>query len=259
MKKSELAQLSFRARIAVVALAALCALHGVSVILYWLQLDTLERLQQKEVVPHAGVLANDQLVRFAALAVFVGWIITGVLFLRWLHSAYARANDFGRTGRPLPTPGEAVTAFFIPFYNLVRPFDQMRNLLWSSDPSDVELLPKASEQEAVTYRKSARVILPRRASGKPRDAVNAWWVAYSAANLIGLVSSLSNRDHSRELDALIFSGYLTILYHGAIVVAGVPCLFVVQDVTGALVERARRLRLLDRRNRDEARRKQHGG
>jgi hypothetical protein len=248
MKKSELAQLSFRARIAVLALAALCALHGMSFILYWLQLDILERVQQKEVVPQVEALASDERVRIVALMVAVGWTVTGALFLRWLHFAYARANDFGRKDQPLVTPGQAVVAFFIPLYGLVRPFRHMRNLLQISDPNDIEVLPEVTENEAATYRDSARRILPR-APWKVRDVVGLWWGAYLGSCLISLAITLSSRHPSQEIGALISSTRLAMLNAGAVIVAGVLCLCVIQDVTRSLLERARRLRLLRRRNR----------
>ncbi len=82
-----------------------------------------------------AALANDsrqQMVFWISLAVFV---VTGVLFLRWIHMANVNCRGFGAQGMEF-TPGWSIGYYFIPFLNLVRPFQAMREI-WkaSSNPS----------------------------------------------------------------------------------------------------------------------------
>jgi hypothetical protein len=63
----------------------------------------------------------------AGLLYLVGFVVTIVFFCRWFHLGVRYAT--GRGGSIGYTPAAAVGSWFIPFLNLVRPFDVTRRML----------------------------------------------------------------------------------------------------------------------------------
>jgi hypothetical protein len=244
MTKAELTQTTERARIAMFAIGAVCALRLIHLALMPIQVGLLERLQSGEVVLQAEISANNERLRSVEELHSVGWLVAGVLFLRWLHSAHAQAHDFGRKGRSLPTPRGAVASFFIPFVNFVRPFTQTRALLWASDPSDLELPPEVRERAAPTYRQPARETVLAWWK-RPRTFVGAWWVGYLFVDWTPGFSGFSGAGHSHgEIAALLLKSRLAMANNVVAVVVGALCIGVVRGITLCQVERFRRLRLL---------------
>ncbi len=65
---------------------------------------------------------------------FLVTILTGVLFLLWIHRCYKNTQVFGCHGLNF-TPGWAVGWFFVPILNMVQPFRVIREIWKGSDPS----------------------------------------------------------------------------------------------------------------------------
>lgn len=72
-----------------------------------------------------------------ALCGFAALIAAIVLFLVWLHRAYANLSALRSESNEF-SPGWAIGWWFIPFANLVKPYQVMRSLWAESDP-DVDL------------------------------------------------------------------------------------------------------------------------
>jgi hypothetical protein len=64
------------------------------------------------------------LVGLGSLAVT---IVTGVAFLMWIYRANLNCRGFGALGMKF-TPGWSVGYYFIPFFNLVRPYQAMKEI-----------------------------------------------------------------------------------------------------------------------------------
>jgi hypothetical protein len=63
-------------------------------------------------------------------------IATAVVFLMWIYRANLNCHGFGAEGMQF-TPGWAVGWYFIPFLNLIRPFQVMKEIwMVSSDPGN---------------------------------------------------------------------------------------------------------------------------
>ncbi len=75
--------------------------------------------------------ARQALIGFGYLGVF---IVTGVAFLKWIYRANLNCRGFGAQDMRF-TPGWSVGYYFIPFLNLVRPYQSMKEI-WqvSHDP-----------------------------------------------------------------------------------------------------------------------------
>ena len=76
------------------------------------------------------------LVFFLALLDFIIYVTTVVFFLIWLHRAHSNLKVFNAWARLEHTAGWAVGSFFIPFVNLVVPYQAVREVWRKSLPPD---------------------------------------------------------------------------------------------------------------------------
>lgn len=65
---------------------------------------------------------------------FAVQVLTAVFFLIWFYRAYRNLPALGARGLGW-TPARAVITFFVPFVNLYRPFQAMREIWRASDPA----------------------------------------------------------------------------------------------------------------------------
>jgi hypothetical protein len=78
----------------------------------------------------------------------IGYIITVVAFLIWMHRSYSNLEPLG-IRNPEYSPTWAVGCWFVPFMNLVRPYNMIKEIWDRSDPDKVETegTPSASALE----------------------------------------------------------------------------------------------------------------
>lgn len=103
----------------------------ISIISASMELALLERI---DLATEGEIASNDTrqaLVGFAYLGVF---IVTGVVFLKWTYRANFNARNFTKKKMEF-TPGWSIGWYFIPFANLIKPYQAMREI-WqiSRDP-----------------------------------------------------------------------------------------------------------------------------
>lgn len=87
-----------------------------------------------------------------------------VLVAMWIHRAHANLQEAGLDGLEF-TPGWAVGWYFIPFANLFKPFQAMREL-WNASHAEVD----------------------RFANQAPTE-VKLWWGAWIIGNILGSIST----------------------------------------------------------------------
>lgn len=75
--------------------------------------------------------ANDARQTLIGIAYLVVFLTTAVTFLRWVHRANVNCRGFGAEGMTF-TPGWSVGYYFIPFINLVRPYQAMKEIWQAS-------------------------------------------------------------------------------------------------------------------------------
>lgn len=80
--------------------------------------------------------ANDARQGMIGLLYLGVFIATGIIFLKWIHRANLNCHGFGASDMKF-TPGWSIGYYFIPFINLVRPYQAMKEI-WkvSSDPKN---------------------------------------------------------------------------------------------------------------------------
>jgi hypothetical protein len=128
---------SVRARWTTILLAIAVALDAIAVLSSLAQLVVLQRIAEK--VPGFEALAseNDSRQQLIAALQIGAFIVTGIAFLVWVHGAYRTLTLVGtRTAKF--TPGWAVGYWFIPFINLVRPYQILKELWQRSESRNSE-------------------------------------------------------------------------------------------------------------------------
>ena len=119
-------------------LVASLVLAVVAVISGLLQVELLSRLAEGSNYTMEEVAQNDSRQGLIGIFQVLLWIGTAVAFLIWFHRVNKNLPSLGQTGL-IFTPGWAVGFFFVPFFNLVRPFQAMRAAWHGSDPSRMGL------------------------------------------------------------------------------------------------------------------------
>jgi hypothetical protein len=97
-----------------------------------------------------------------------------VIFLIWFHQAASSARILHASGLMF-TPAKAVFAFFIPFANVIMPYQIMQEIWRASDPNLVKD-PRSWQQSPNSW------------------LVWAWWIALVAAALLRLMNGFASRD-----------------------------------------------------------------
>ena len=81
-----------------------------------------------------GVELYEALIGLVTLFYASAWFLSAVTFLSWLHRAVKNLSALG--ARKLRfTPGWAVGWFFVPFMDLIRPYEAVTELWHASDPA----------------------------------------------------------------------------------------------------------------------------
>lgn len=151
-------------------LLAILVLSVVSLVSGLLQIELLSRAATGG-ISDAEAAANDsrqQLIGILQLVLYLG---TAVAFLMWFQSVHENLPGLG--GRELKyTPGWAVGGFFVPFLNLVRPLQVMREVWHGSDPRGID-------RDVASGGPSIRNQL-----GTPA-LVGWWWVLFLVSGFLG--------------------------------------------------------------------------
>ena len=105
-----------------------------------------------------AALLSYSLLTLLRLGVF---FITAIVFLMWLHRCSSNLKVFGYL-RPVYSPGWAVGSFFVPFANLVMPYQGVKEVWQKSRPAN---------SESFSF------------SNSPPGFFPAWWAFWLAANV----------------------------------------------------------------------------
>jgi len=160
---------------------------------------------------------------FIALLEFPLFILSAIFFLMWIYRGYTNLPALRSTSAEF-TPGWAVGWWFIPFVNLVKPFQVVRDLWSESDP---EIDPDG-------FMVSVR-------SGAPAFIL-IWWITWLLSNFVANLTS--GAMESRSANDVAASGYLFIangIFH---VVAALLAVKVIRSITSRQEERHLRVGVL---------------
>ncbi|HVH41010.1 MAG TPA: DUF4328 domain-containing protein, partial [Labilithrix sp.] len=142
-----------------------------------------------QVALYPGLESADRLVNFGAVAGAVLLLVTGPLFLRWVHRLASLTRALGEAGHLSWSPAQAVWAFIIPFISLFRPYQVLSELQQKLDPDDI--LPPAPrvDRDAQSDYRSVALVTPPAPKPVPRALLGLWWGCFIASNLISRLST----------------------------------------------------------------------
>lgn len=214
-----------RAQLAKALLLANAGLAALSIIVLLITRGTAAAATAGDVAVLEEELNPFELIEgLVALLQFTVYVATAVVFLMWFHRAYKNLPAFGVTTEQ--TPGWAVGMWFIPFANLVRPYQAVREMWVKSDPGG-------------DFRQGYD---ERGLASKSAALVGVWWAAWLISNFVDrfygrLAWDAETPDQLSSVASLgVASDLLTI-------VSAALAFLVVKAIDAMQEEKAARLRL----------------
>jgi len=148
-----------------------------------------------------------------ALLQVVSFVATAFVFLMWLHRAYRNLPALGATALDT-TPGWAVGYFFIPFVNLFKPFQVVKEIWRESKPGD-------ESREVFGGGEAARPDTPA--------LVGWWWGFWIVANVSGRVSNQVG-DRLGTIEGMLLASWVSIVSDALFVIAAVLAILIVKRI-----------------------------
>ncbi len=162
----------------------------------------------------AGSLESGGLGGLGGLAAFSGIaVLSGVVgiavivvYLIWLYRAYSNLRALNTSFLGKFTPGWAVGWWFIPFANLVMPYQVVSELYVNSAPAPTE-------------------------NGYPRmpsaSIVGFWWAAFILRGILSWGSGLGGRTSLSSIESTLYWAGITEIFA---VIAGILCCVIVRRI-----------------------------
>ena len=175
------------------------------------------------VSPESRLAATESLwivlQAFIALFEFPILILSIIFFLMWLYRGYTNLGPLRSLGSEF-TPGWAIGWWFVPFVNLVKPFQVVRNLWAESDP---EIDPDGFNLNVQAGAPAFMLI---------------WWITWLIANFVSNLSS--GAMESKSANDVAASGYIFIVHAAFHVTASALAIMVIRSITARQEERHER-------------------
>ncbi|MDD5700742.1 MAG: DUF4328 domain-containing protein [Dehalococcoidales bacterium] len=144
----------------------LAILDIVAVISGYAQADLLHRAMNGGIITQSEAAANDTrqaVIGFSQTALF---IISGIVFLVWIHRAYKNLTSFNAFGLRF-TPGWAVGWFFVPIMSLFRPYEVVSEIWKVSNSGLDEATPLKSTSSSI---------------------IGWWWAFFLISNILSQIA-----------------------------------------------------------------------
>ena len=169
----------------------------------------LSAAQAGEEITEAQAETNDNRQAIIGIIQTLAILISIVFFLIWIHRAHKNLPALG-AGRLTFTPGWAVGWFFIPFFNLFRPY-QVATEIWKA--SDPEVTADCSWQT--------------KASG---SLVGWWWALFLISSFLSNIAGRMALRGGETLPDLIRSSWVMLVSDGVDIPAAVITIFLVLTI-----------------------------
>lgn len=163
-----------------------------------------------------GESVTELLYVGVALLQFVIFIATAIVFLMWLHRVYRNLPALG-AAKPDTTPSWAVAYFFIPFVNLIKPFQVVREIWHESTPAAATQNKFGEDFGGDSSR-----------SGTPA-LVGWWWALWIIANIAGRASSRFT-DTAGTIEGMLLASWATVASDALFIIAAVLAILVVKRI-----------------------------
>jgi hypothetical protein len=188
------------------------------------QIELVNKVMVGQTITEAEAAANDSRVQTIGILQVLVFLTTAVIFLMWIHRAYRNLPALGACNLKY-SPGWAVGGFFVPFLNLVRPFQVVREIWKDSDPN---LTDDSSWQSTSTS-----------------PLIGWWWAFFLISGLAGNVTlrmALRGRETMSDLLAMSWTMLISDVLS---MVTAIFAILVVRDIDKRQEEKSKCVATLD--------------
>ncbi|MDY7095572.1 MAG: DUF4328 domain-containing protein [Acidobacteriota bacterium] len=173
-----------------------------------LEIQLLEKVAAGGGITDEEADVNDMRQLLLGGVAFVVFLVTAVVFLRWIYIAKRNARSF-HPGELKYTPGWSVGWFFIPFANLWKPYDALKETFQASDPE---------------YTDNWR-------AADPPSLLPFWWALWLLSGLVGQILFRWSMK-ADSLDELIYTDWVQIVSNGLDVILILVVLSLIGKLSG---------------------------
>lgn len=211
-----------RAQWVIFLLMAAIMLALIAVTSTYCQIALLSKLMAGETITQAEAVANDtrqQIIGLLQVAIFLG---TAIFFLMWIYRAHRNLRALG--ARDLKySPGWAVGGFLVPFLNLVRPFQVVKEIWKGSEPETMAM------RLGPSYQSTTRSAI-----------VGWWWASVLLSAFVGNVAARMAFRAGETLSDLLSMSWVMLVSDVLDIPAGVLAILMVKKID-AMQEEKRKL------------------
>lgn len=186
------------------------------------QVSLLSDMAAGRTVPPGDVEANDARIQLVAILTLLVLVATIVAFLMWFHRSHKNLSSFGVPGLDY-SPGWAVGGFFVPFLNLIRPFQVMREIWKASDPEADPQIPHSWQYSSTS------------------PLIAAWWGTWILSNILGNFAGAISGD-AGTVDSLLSITYVSITSNAVNLVPAALLILLIRAVDRRQQEKYERLK-----------------
>ena len=227
-----------RATLAKVALSLTVLVRAYNIPVRLWQSGLLHAIEAGNPADQSVLESSDALVSFGAFAELGVLLLTGVLFLRWLHKLVLATRALG--GDTLSfSAREAVTGFVIPLINFMRPYQIVRDVHDTLAPDRVPEPPVQVRADEMRGYRDVSITPPPAPAKLPHASIGAWWGFFWVGNLL---ANFASRQHPDTVSGLLFANTFNNVGDVVDIVSASLAVLVVRSVTARLTERYRRVR-----------------
>lgn len=185
-----------RAKIAIMVIWMVMAIEILTVISGYLQYNLIQKVANGGEITLDEANLNDRREQLIAIVHLILLVICGITFIQWFRRAYF--NLHLKVKNLLHSEGWAAGAWFVPFLNLYRPFQIMREIYEETKKLLIKNGIKVDENFST-------------------NAVGWWWGLYLTSNFLGNISYRLSKN-ATTVDALNTST----VFHIIVSLLGIP-------------------------------------
>jgi uncharacterized protein DUF4328 len=212
-----------RARWTVGLLVGGICLDVVAIMSGLLEISLVNRALSGEAITASEAASSDSRQQLIGILQIGLYIAAAVTFLMWISRSYRNLSALSSSPCTY-SPGWAIGAFFVPFLNLVRPFQIVRELWHLSDSSSTVTTVRTEGQKPPTP-----------------PIVGWWWGVWLVAGFLGqAVWRFSWR--ATTLQEILTAGYITIAADAVGIAAAVLAISLVRSIDARQAVSYRRLK-----------------
>ncbi len=188
----------------VILLGVNVLLAVVMVVLRLSEIGLLQRIGRGQLVSAEEAARSDDRVAAVAITSLVALLVTGIVWIVWQYRSQANLHA-SRLRQLGYTPGWVIGWWLIPFANLVKPFQTVRELWKASSGADAWWL-------SPTW-----------------PLIGWWWAAWIAALVLGRVAT-AVFNGAATLETLVSSSWLYLVYEVVVIIGAVLAIAIVRAV-----------------------------